>query len=98
MKIVMMIVLAVVSFNAAAENCDVLGGKITNVANRGAFFDVNGGMKQGGYTVKYPTRQQTEFLDGAESFKPGNIITFAGDKTENGMCQPVGKVTVVGAK
>lgn len=96
-NIMMIVVLMVASFTASAEKCDVLGGKITNAANRGAFFDVNGGMRHGGYAVKYPTRAQTVFLQmKQEGFVPGSTITFAGDKTENGMCQPVGKVTVVG--
>ena len=94
MKSIVAIILFSIVVVAQAETCESLAGTITNTGNRGAHFDVNGGMRHGGVTVLYPTSAQTEFAGGAETFKPGYYVTFSGDRTENGMCKPVGKVTV----
>ena len=69
------------------RTCSVSHSLITNTGNRGAHFDVDGGMRHGGLTILYPTKQQTTFVNGAETFKPGYRITGSGVLTENGMCR-----------
>lgn len=92
-KIIATTILMIIASMAQANDCGT-SGTITATGNRGAHFDVNGGMRHGGITMIYPTREQTIFENGAESFKPGYTVTFTAHKTDNGLCRPEGKFIV----
>jgi hypothetical protein len=100
MKASVMVAMAIIPLMTAtmvqAESCSVSNERITNTGNRGAHFDVKGGMRHGGYTVLYPSQKETTFKNfgkSPKSFEPGYKVTFKGTKQENGLCVP-SKTTV----
>ncbi|SMF93341.1 Putative Ig domain-containing protein [Methylomagnum ishizawai] len=74
-----------------AAVCSASNAVITNMANRGAWFEVNGGMNGGGQTVTYPAQNATVInppLTPLTAWTLGNLVSFQGTLDGIGMCHP----------
>lgn len=93
-KLVLVLSMSIMVFGVQADDCTIKHGKITNAGNRGAHFDVNGGMRHKGLTYRYPQPHQTVFKGkGDRTIKPGYMVDIVGSRMENTMCSPT-KVTI----